>query len=286
MLVSLDLHTHTICSDGTTTPAENVALAVEAGLTGIAITDHDTLDGWEEAEQACRRAGLRFVPGVELSAEDDTASVHVLGYWVDPADQALREECDRLRNERAHRARRIIELLDGLGVAVDPARVERIAGEAPIGRPHIAQAMLEAGHVGSIDEAFERYLADRGPAWVVKHAVTPEDAVRLIRGAGGAAVLAHPGLRAAEAAAVDLIDRLLAVGLAGVEADHAGHPAEAVAYWRGIAADRGLLVTGSSDFHGTRKEARMGAATTPPAVVDALRGRADAAVAAGGSQSW
>jgi 3',5'-nucleoside bisphosphate phosphatase len=162
-----------------------------------------------------------------------------------------------------------------------------VAGSAPIGRPHIAQAMVEAGYVTSIDEAFDRYLADGGPACVVKHALPPEEGVRLIRDAGGAAVLAHPGLREPyHGETPSLIDRLTAVGLAGVEAEHAGHDAASVEYWRTAAAERGLLVTGSSDFHGARKEARLGQATTSVVVVDALRERADAAFAAGGSQSW
>jgi 3',5'-nucleoside bisphosphate phosphatase len=285
--VALDLHTHTIFSDGTTTPTENVALAAEAGLSGLAITDHDTLDGWAEAEDACGRKGLRFVPGVELSTEDDGLSVHILGYWVDPSDEALRAECSRLRTERLGRAERIMTLLDGLGVPVSRDAVAGIAGQAPLGRPHIAQAMVQAGYVESIDDAFDRYLADGGPAWVVKHALTPEDGVRLITGAGGAAVLAHPGLRESyHGKEPPLIDRLCAAGLSGVEADHAGQAPEAVAYWRRVAAERGLLVTGSSDFHGTRKEAKIGTATTPVVVVDALWERANAAVAAGGSQTW
>ncbi len=285
-LVALDLHTHTTYSDGTTTPAENAVLASEAGLSGFSLTDHDTLDGWAEAEAACDQHGLRFVPGVELSTEDDSQSVHILGYWVDPADEALRAECQRLREERFRRAERIMALLDGLGVTVDRDAVTRIAGKAPVGRPHIAQAMVQAGYVESIDDAFDRYLADGGPAWVVKHAIAPEDGVRLIRDAGGAAVLAHPGLRLGEADEPSLIDRLCVAGLAGVEADHAGHDPVAVAFWRRVAVERALLVTGSSDFHGARKEAKMGAATTPVVVVEALWERANAAIAAGGSQSW
>jgi 3',5'-nucleoside bisphosphate phosphatase len=284
--VALDLHTHTTHSDGTTTPAENAVLAVEAGLSGLALTDHDTLDGWPEARDACDRHGLRFVPGIELSTEEDGLSVHILGYWVDPSNEALRIECGRLRDERAMRAERIMSLLDGLGITVDRAEVTRIAGDAPVGRPHIAQAMVRAGYVESIDDAFDRYLADGGPAWVVKHALTPEDGVRLIRDAGGAPVLAHPGLRLDDGVDPPLVERLCAAGLAGVEADHAGHSPEAIAFWRRVAAERNLLVTGSSDFHGARKEARMGAATTPVVMVDALWERANAAMAAGGSKSW
>jgi len=285
--VSIDLHTHTLASDGTTTPAQNAALAAEAGLVGFALTDHDTLAGWDEAAHHCARLGLAFVPGVELSTEDAGESVHVLGYWVHRDDTALQAECDRLYAERFRRGGVIIGLLAGLGVGVEPARVAAIAGTAPVGRPHIAQALVEAGHVKTIDEAFVRYLADGGPAHVAKRAVSPEDGVRLIRGAGGVAVLAHPGLCHLDRPQTpSLVERLCAVGLAGVEAEHAGHGPEAVSYWRQVAVERDLLVTGSSDFHGTRKETKMGASTTPVVVVEALRERADAAVAAGGRQPW
>lgn len=285
--MGIDLHTHTRHSDGTTTPAENAALAAAEGLDGLALTDHDTVAGWEEAVAACARHRLRFVPGVELSTEDRGLSVHILGYWVDPEEPMLAAEYTRLRDERRLRAGRILARLEDLGVGVEPEAVRRIAGSAPLGRPHIAQAMVDAGRVESMDAAFDHYLADGGPAWVPKHAVTPEEGVRLIRGAGGAAVLAHPGLRDPDVGEeLALLDRLCQVGLAGVEADHAGHRPAARAYWRRVAAERDLLVTGSSDFHGARKEAKIGASTTPVGTVDALRERAAAAMTAGGRESW
>jgi predicted metal-dependent phosphoesterase TrpH len=285
--MGIDLHTHSRRSDGTTTPAENAALAAAEGLDGLALTDHDTVDGWQEAAGACAGHGLRFVPGVELSTEDRGLSVHLLGYWVDPEEPRLAAECARLRDERRVRAARILARLEELGAGVDAEAVGRIAGVAPVGRPHIAQAMVDAGVVGGIDEAFDRYLADGGPAWVVKHAVTPEDGVRLIRGAGGAAVLAHPALHDPDPERqLALLERLCAAGLAGVEADHAGHGPPQRAYWRRVATERNLLVTGSSDFHGARKEAKIGASTTPVATVEALQERATAAMTAGGRESW
>lgn len=285
--VKVDLHTHTVHSDGTTSPSQNVALAAAAGLAGLAITDHDTVDGWDEAAAACAGRGLRFVPGIELSTEDAGQSVHVLGYWVDPDDPALARECARLRETRSARADRILDLLTGLGVHVDPAAVRGHAGGAPLGRPHIAAAMVDAGIVPDVTAAFDRYLADGGPAWYPKHAVTPEDGVRLIIEAGGVAVLAHPGTvpeRVAETTA--LVTRLAGAGLAGVEADHAGHGPTTAAYWRRVAGRHGLLVTGSSDFHGTRKDVALGASTTPVAVVEALASRARVAIAVGGGQRW
>ena len=288
-----DLHTHTVHSDGTTTPAENAVLAAASGLDGLALTDHDTVDGWDEARAACADAGVAFVPGIELSTEDQGASVHVLGYWVDPQDPALAEECRRLRVTRTDRATAILGLLADLGVVIDPAAVRSLAGSAPVGRPHIAQAMVDAGVVDSIDQAFDRYLADGGPAWVVKHAVSPEKGVRLIRGAGGVAVLAHPGGHddgdgRVGGVGVDLVDRLVTVGLAGLEAEHAGHAPGTVSYWRRVAAERGLVVTGSSDFHGARKGVQLGASTTSGEAVDALRGlrAVVAADAAERRESW
>ncbi len=282
----VDLHTHTVRSDGTTTPSQNAALAAEADLAGLAITDHDTVDGWEEAAEACAARGIAFVPGLELSTEVGGASVHVLGYWVDPEDPALVAECDRLRHERLHRATRIVALLEGLGACVELDRVLAHAGGAPVGRPHIAAAMVEAGHVADLGEAFDGYLRDGGPAWVAKHAVEPTDGVRLIRAAGGVPLLAHPACTdLGHDDLVALIDRMALAGLAGIEAEHAGHTPEQAATWRRVADERDLVVTGSSDFHGDRKQVRLGASTTPRNVVAALAERARPSTI-GGRSAW
>jgi 3',5'-nucleoside bisphosphate phosphatase len=282
---AFDLHTHTLHSDGTTTPAENVALAAAARLGGLAVTDHDTLSGWEEAADAARRHDVELVPGVELSTELRGASVHILGYWVDAGHAGLVAECERLYHERDRRADEIVGRLVALGVDIDPVRVRHFAAGAPIGRPHIAKAMVEAGVVPDITAAFDRYLADGGPAYVPKHALDPAEGVRLIVAAGGVAVLAHPaltgerdlpgsGLPAVPEHMIALVDDLVAVGLVGIEADHAGHDADQVRLWRRVAAERDLLVTGSSDFHGENKDLVIGACTTGEDVVDALRDRA------------
>lgn len=211
-----------------------------------------------------------MVPGVELSCEVDTHSVHLLGYWVDPDDERLLAECARLRSERRRRAAEIVDLLQELGAAVDLADVLMHAGTAPVGRPHVAAALVRAGHVPDIDTAFSELLHDGGPAWVPKRALEPVEGVRLLRAAGGAAVLAHPGL-SQPAVTPELVDRLVDVGLGGVEADHAGHDPATRARWRQIATVRGLVATGSSDFHGTRKELRIGDAVTPRRDVERLR---------------
>lgn len=266
-----DLHTHSLRSDGTLAPAAVVDLAARAGLAGLALTDHDTTAGWVEAAAACAARGLTFVPGIELSAEARGHSVHLLGYWVDAGDPDLVAECERLRGERDVRATAMLSRLRALGVEVSAERVRAIAGGAPVGRPHIAAAMVEAGTVAGIDEAFDRYLADGRPAFQPKQALDAADAVGLLRAAGGVAVLAHPGCSGIAPA---LFDRLADAGLAGVECDHPGHEPALAERWRRETLRRGLVVTGASDFHGNRKEVKIGERTTSQVAIDTLRARA------------
>ena len=277
----IDLHTHSTRSDGTTTPSAIAALAAQQHLRGIGLTDHDTTDGWDEAAEACADHGLRFIPGVELSTELGGLSVHLLGYFVDPRFAPLQAECGRLRNERLRRAEAMVAKLADMGIDIEFDAVLARADGSPVGRPHIAAAMVDAGVVEDIDGAFDGYLEDGGPAYVTKHALAPTDGVSLIRDAGGVAVLAHPGVSTRDAPVdLALLDRLVAVGLQGVEADHAGHDEATRKYWREAARERTLYVTGSSDFHGTRKETVIGEATTNPEVVDALEEMAGAQVPA------
>jgi predicted metal-dependent phosphoesterase TrpH len=273
-----DLHTHTVHSDGTTTVEENVRAAVDLGLDGLGVTDHDTTAPFDEAFSAADGTGLEIVPGTEFSAEEDGSSVHVLGYWVSPDDGPLQQEMDRLRNERYRRAEEIVAKFQGLGIDVAFDRVREIAGEAPIGRPHIAKAVLETGAVATTREVFDRYLADGGPAYVPKYAVDPVRAVELIRGAGGVAVVAHPGLYGArnqdEPGLSDAtIEAMVAAGMAGIEADHPDHTPEHRDHYRDLARALGLVVTAGSDFHGERKDLRLGEATTPREALEVLRER-------------
>lgn len=273
-----DLHTHTVHSDGTTTVQQNVRAALDAGLDGLGVTDHDTTSPFDDAAAAADGTSLEIIPGVEFSAEHDGASVHVLGFWIDPDDEPLQDEMDRLRNERERRAEAIVEKFRGLDVPVTIERVRELAGAAPIARPHIARAVVETGAVESIQQVFDDYLADGGPAYVPKHAVDPVRAVELLVAAGGVAVCAHPGLYGARVQDEpglpdDVIERMVAAGMVGLEADHPDHTEENRQRYRTLARSLGLVVTAGSDFHGEARDHRLGEVTTAASVVDRLRER-------------
>jgi 3',5'-nucleoside bisphosphate phosphatase len=266
--VSFDLHTHSRWSDGTTTPGTNAALAARAGLLGVALTDHDDLGGWPEMAEACAHRRIEFVPGIELSTRDCGRSVHLLGYWVNPDDEPLVRHLALLRATRERRAAEMLEKLHDAGIAVTLERVRAVAGGAPLGRLHIAAALVEISVVRDVQEAFDRWIGEGCPAYVPTAALTPERGATLIMAAGGVAVLAHPERSGVDE---DLLDRLAGAGIAAVEADHPNHDKDVALRWRHAACERGLLITGSSDFHGTRKTARIGERTTPDHVVEALR---------------
>jgi predicted metal-dependent phosphoesterase TrpH len=263
----IDLHAHSTASDGTCTPAELMAEAAAAGLDVVAITDHDTTGGWSAAAAALP-GGLRLVRGIELSCRWHGATpsipLHLLAYLVDPDEPTLVAELARLRLARQRRGERIVALLRADGIDVTWADVEKRAGGGSVGRPHIAQALIRAGLVASTDEAF-------GPDWLGARYRLPKDdidvfdALRLVGRAGGVAVFAHP--RASRRGRI-VPDRLIAemagAGLFGLEADHEDHSAIERSHVRGLAAELGLVVTGSSDFHGTHKTVRLGAHTTAP----------------------
>lgn len=274
-----DLHTHTTFSDGTTSPEDNVRRGLEIGLEGIGVTDHDTADGWERALAAAEGTDLEVVPGVELSAELDGWSVHVLGYWFDPEDPDLAGEMVRLREERDRRAVQIVERFVDLGIPITIGRVRELAGDAPVGRPHLAAAVVETGAAETVTEVFDRWLHDGGPAYVAKYAVDPVKCVELIVAAGGTAVLAHPGLYGPpEEPGIDpeTIADMTTVGLAGIEADHPDHSPVQRRHYRDVAAAHDLVVTAGSDYHGDRKDLDLGQATTPGPAVAELRARRSA----------
>jgi len=269
----IDLHAHSNRSDGTFTPTELVRLAAERELDVVALTDHDTTDGLEEAFAEGARSGVEIVPGVEFSAEFDGTSVHVLCYWMDVEDGGLQAELRRLREDRYRRGELMVERLRELGVPIEFERVREIAGEATIVRPHVAQAMVEAGVVETEKEAFERYIGDGRPGHVAKHALDPVDAVTLIRTAGGVCVLAHPGMWGDQTSVPEtLIARMADAGMRGLEVDHPDHTPEAREHYRRLAGDLGLVATGGSDCHGVRYDpVRLGTSLCDPEAFDALR---------------
>jgi predicted metal-dependent phosphoesterase TrpH len=272
----IDLHTHTNRSDGTFEPAALVALAAQRGLSTIAVTDHDTTAGLAEASAAADVHGLELVPGVEFSAMYEGSSVHVLCYWMDPGHPELQAELERLRDDRIRRGERMVERLQELGHPVSFDRVRDIAAGANITRPHIAQALVEAGVVPTERDAFTpELIADGGQADVQKHALHPLDALELIARAGGVCVLAHPGMwRDQREVPDELVEAMASRGMGGLEVDHPDHTPEQRARYRAMAAALDLVVTGASDCHGTRYDpVRLGICTTDPSSLSQLRER-------------
>ncbi|MEV4069756.1 PHP domain-containing protein [Nonomuraea fuscirosea] len=267
----IDLHSHSSASDGTQPPSDVVRRARERGLDVLALTDHDTVAGHASAAGALP-AGLTLVPGMELSCRRGGRSIHLLAYLFDPREPELLAECARIRRAREERARLTVERLVELGVAVTWEQVAELAAGAPVGRPHIARAMVAAGAVAEPALAFTpEWIGAGGRAHVSRYALDPEHAVRLVRAAGGVPVLAHPKAeRRGEAVPDEWIAELAAAGLFGVEADHLDHDEAARRHVRGLAGELGLAVTGSSDDHGELTGHRLGSETTDPEVYEHL----------------
>ena len=287
----IDLHVHSTASDGTLSPSEVVREAHARGLCAIALTDHDTMDGVAEALQAGMRLGVEVIPGVELNTESPAGEVHVLGYFpppegwspeADPAGHGAgvvgavidREFYDLLasrRDSRAERARKMVQRLRELGMPLSYEDVLRQAGDAPVGRPHIARALLEAGYVESVKEAFDRWLYRGGPAYVPREKLSPAEAVQAIIDAGGVPVLAHPGRIDGQWVIQELID----AGLEGLECHYPEHTPEQTERYLGLAREHGLVVTGGTDYHGPRSphDADLGSLPVPPEAVEQLKER-------------
>jgi len=250
----IDLHLHTTASDGTDTPAELVAVCRAAGLTTIGVTDHDTVAGLAEGAAAALAAGLGFVAGIEITAAWRERDIHVLGYFVDTQSSEFAAFLDAQREDRVRRARAIAARLEDLGARLDmEALIARSKGR-PVVRPHIASAMVEAGHVASEQDAFDRFLGEGQPAYVPRSGATPADVVRVIRRAGGVSSLAHPGVTKEDG----LIPELVAAGLDAIEVYHADHTDADSARYRDLARACGLAVTGGSDYHGARSHHAYG----------------------------
>lgn len=264
----IDLHTHSNRSDGTDTPAELVEKAKACGLDVVAITDHDSTAGWDEATATAERVGITLVRGIEISTMLDGASVHLLGYGFDPADGPLLTELDRILGGRDDR---LPALLAQLAEHDMPLTVDDVVAEsghaAASGRPHVADAMVAAGYVADRDEAFRDWLYDQGPVYVERYGAPLVEAIELVRAAGGVSVIAHPwARRGGRVLTPEVIADLQGRGLAGIEVDHNNHSASVRAELRALAADLDLVVTGSSDYHGTGKgpDFHLGANTTAP----------------------
>ena len=261
----IDLHTHSTASDGTQSPGELVAEAKNARLGMIALTDHDTTAGWEEAVGAALREGVRLVRGIELSCSRNHRSIHLLGYLPNPDDPRLVIELARSRDSRVTRMDRMIERMaaDGIPVSVEEVRAQLAPG-ATLGRPHLADALVAAGVVPDRDEAFRDLLHDRSRYYVGHYAPDPVAAIRIVRAAGGVPVLAHPFAMRGATVTDELVEELAVAGLAGIEAHHRDHEPGDVERSRRLAHRHDLVVTGSSDYHGTGKLNRLGERTTEP----------------------
>jgi hypothetical protein len=275
--VAVDLHTHSNVSDGADDPAELVRLAVDAGLTALALTDHDTLAGVAAARAAAGRA-LELIPGVELSVDWEAGPAHFLAYWIEPGAGPLQDRLMELADGRARRNAAILAALAGMGMEIAPKELRSTPGI--VGRPHIAAALVRRGHVPSMQAAFDLYLARGRPAYRPRLRLSAAEAVRLARGSGGAAVLAHPHTVAAEARAYEAaLEALAALGGAGIECHYPDYPPDLQAHLAAVTRRLGLAPTGGSDYHGAHRPGialgtGRGDLRVPDGAVDELRLRA------------
>lgn len=269
MTKSADLHIHTHYSDGTMSPQEVVADALHCGIQCIAITDHDTVDGISPAIEAARGHDLEVLPGIELSSEINGKDVHMLGYLFNRQDASLVEQIKKMQDVRAERMKKMIQKLEELGI--HDISFEEISGSAKttaLGRPHLAAALVEKKVVGSMRAAFDKYLAEGAPAYVPKFKQTPQEAIKLIKGAGGIAVLAHPMLSNVD----ELIPGLVQAGLGGLEAHYPNSSVNVMCFYENLARKHHLVITGGSDAHGeTKKHTFIGKTRIPYDLVEKLK---------------
>ena len=249
----IDLHTHSLCSDGSMTPKEVVRTAIEAGLTAIALSDHDTTAGIREAVREGEALGVEVIPAIELSAESKTET-HILGYFIDPENEEMKRAMEYVKEVRNERQRKVAENLIKLGFDVTIEEVKAIAGSDVLCRAHFARIMVDKGYVSSVKEAFDKYLGSDGPAYCNKQALTDSEAIRLIKNAGGIAFLAHPHKTKLEGDDLrEFLVRLKGEGLDGLEGYYTEYTPEMEAEFRGLADELGLLISGGTDFHANNK---------------------------------
>ena len=266
----VDLHLHSTVSDGRLTPAEIVHQAAEQGLSVIAITDHDSVEGIAPALVAAKAfPRLKVIPGIELSTDVPQGEVHVLGYFIDYTNREFQVTLEGLHNSRLERAQGMIAKLQNLGIHIDWGRVQEIAGTGSIGRPHIAQAMLEKGYITSFKEAFDKYISRDGPAYFEREKMSPVEAVALVLQVNGLPVLAHPFTASNTET---LIAELKAAGLIGIEAYYDVYTADEISRLVSLAERYGLIATGGSDYHGleTASEIVLGSVDVPMESVERL----------------
>ncbi len=242
----VDLHVHSTASDGTLTPEEIVNQALRSRLSAISLTDHDTLNGIGAALRAAHGTNLELIPGIELNTDWAGIEIHILGYYLEFQAIWLQRSLDVLRRAREKRAIVMIEKLAKIGIRLSFTRVKEIAGKATLGRPHIAQALIEAGYVSSVEEAFQRYIGHGKPAYVMHHKLNPFQAIKLILKARGIPVLAHPGLMDKD----EVIPKFIKAGLLGIEVYYPRHTPEMIGKYTRICEKNGLIITGGSDSHG------------------------------------
>ena len=261
--MTADLHLHSTVSDGLLSPAELVHQAIAAGVRIMALTDHDATDGIGEAEAASRgHADLILIPGIELSTDVEEGEVHILGYFLNIADPEFQRTLSDFREDRVSRVRKMLDALADLGLPLDWHRVQEIAGDGAIGRPHVADAMLERGYVKTIREAFDDYLGRLRPAYVERRKLLPVEAIEIIRRFGGVSALAHPR----EAPDLEtLLPTLAEAGLTGMEVHYGLYPDEERAHFAELAETHRLLALGGSDYHGPGRAAEcpLGGSRTP-----------------------
>lgn len=271
--MAVDLHLHSTASDGTLSPTEIVSKAHEMGLTAIALTDHDSLAGIPEAVDAALKFSLTFIPGLEMSSEYGDRDIHILGYFIDYTQAHLAETLAGLRVARVNRGRIMVERLADLGLEIDFAEVEKYAHGGAMGRPHVAQVLVKQGLADDISDAFARFIGRGGPAYVSKHVLTTLQIINLIHQAGGVAALAHPGPSRVDE---PLLRVLKDGGLDAVEVWHTDHAPEQTRYFKQLAFEFDLMVTGGSDCHGFAKSRGfvLGSLGVPDQIIEPLRAKA------------
>ena len=264
-----DLHLHTTFSDGTERPERVVELARSAGVSAMAITDHDNVEALPIAAPVASRYGIELIPGIEMSASAEESEVHVLGFFFDPHNDVLRRHLAEQQARRVERVHEMVRRLQGVGVKIEAAEVLQLAGEGTVGRPHVARILLKHGYVSAMAEAFTKYLGPKNPGFVPGSILSPAHVIGVLRAAGGVPVLAHPVYLKRD----ELIDGFVRDGLAGLEVYHSSHTPEVIARYQQIADRLHLLKTGGSDFHGdsSKEGLSVGASTVAYEAVEALR---------------